>query len=252
MYAGRCCSKKKCLQRCIKKKKVCKGKFFISHLQENNGPSLIRTCLYNLLGKDDGSGRSVYHFIRDLIQKGKDARFVNKEGRYVLNWSRTLERYASYKSKSTKNNQENNGPSLIRICLYNLLGKDDGSGRSVYHFIRDLIQKEKDARFVNKEGRYVLNWSRTLERYASYRPKSKKISRREASNALRTALLNTYKKDGAKEYLESRKSNDKGEVIQRKFQMPHKVFESLFGSKVELPVDSADETSRTTSEVHKI
>ena len=132
-----------------------------------------------------------------------------------------------------------------------MLGKDDGSGRSVYHFIRDLIQKGKDARFVNKEGRYVLNWSRTLERYASYRPKSKK-SRREASNGLRTALLNNYKKDRAMEYLGSRKINDKGEVIERQFQMPHKVFESLIGSKVELPGDSPHETSSTTSDVHKI
>ena len=142
--------------------------------------------------------------------------------------------------------------------MYNLLGKEDASGHSVYHFIRDLIHEGEDARFVNKKGRYVLNWSRTLERYASYKSKknhhfkSKNINRRKASNGLRAALLNIYKKDGAKEYKESKKVNDKDEVIERQFQMPPKVFESLFGSKVELSDDSDHETSSTTSEVHQI
>ena len=60
---------------------------------------------------------------------------------------------------------------------------------------------------------------------------------------------NIYKKDGAKEYKESKKVNDKDEVIERQFQMPPKVFQSLFGSKVELSDDSDHETSSTSSEV---
>ena len=126
----------------------------------------------------------------------------------------------------------------------------------MYGFIGDLIREGKDAKFVNKKGRYVLNWSRTLERYAIYKSKknpqfkSKNVNRRKASNGLRAALLNIYKKDGAKEYKESKKINDKDEVIERQFQMPPKVFQSLFGSKVELSDDSDHETSSTSSEVH--
>ena len=126
----------------------------------------------------------------------------------------------------------------------------------MYGFIGDLIREGKDAKFVNKKGRYVLNWSRTLERYAIYKSKknpqfkSKNINRRKASNGLRAALLNIYKKDGAKEYKESKKINDKDEVIERQFQMPPKVFQSLFGSKVELSDDSDHETCSTSSEVY--
>ncbi|XP_022800846.1 uncharacterized protein LOC111338609 isoform X1 [Stylophora pistillata] len=134
-------------------------------------------------------------------------------------------------------------------------GNEDSSGHGVYHFIGGLIREGKDAKFVDKKGRYVLNWSRTLERYAIYKSKktphfkSKNINRRKASNGLRAALLNIYKKDGAKEYKESKKVNDKDEVIERQFQMPPKVFQSLFGSKVELSDDSDHETSSTSSEV---
>ena len=126
----------------------------------------------------------------------------------------------------------------------------------MYGFIGDLIREGKDAKFVNKKGRYVLNWSRTLERYAIYKSKknpqfkSKNINRRKASNGLRAALLNIYKKDGAKEYKESKKINDKDEVIERQFQMPPQVFQSLFGSKVELSDDRDHETSSTSSEVY--
>ena len=126
----------------------------------------------------------------------------------------------------------------------------------MYGFIGDLIREGKDAKFVNKKGRYVLNWSRTLERYAIYKSKknpqfkSKSINRRKASNGLRAALLNIYKKDGAKEYKGSKKVNDKEEVIERQFQMPSKVFQSLFGSKVELSDDSDQKTSSTSSEVY--
>ena len=126
----------------------------------------------------------------------------------------------------------------------------------MYGFIGDMIREGKDAKFVNKKGRYVLNWSRTLERYAIYKSKknpqfkSKNINRRKASNGLRAALLNIYKKDGAKEYKESKKLNNKDEVIERQFQMPSKVFHSLFGSKVELSDDSDQKTSSTSSEVY--
>ena len=95
----------------------------------------------------------------------------------------------------------------------------------MYGFIGDLIREGKDAKFVNKKGRYVLNWSRTLERYAIYKSKknpqfkSKNINRRKASNGLRAALLNIYKKDGAKEYKESKKVNDKDEVIERQIRL---------------------------------
>ncbi|XP_074638191.1 uncharacterized protein LOC141896756 isoform X2 [Acropora palmata] len=41
------------------------------------------------------------------------------------------------------------------------------------------------------------------------------------------ALLNVHKKDGAKEYMESKKVNEKGQVVERQLQMPPRVFELL-------------------------
>ena len=82
--------------------------------------------------------------------------------------------------------------------------------------------------------------------------KCKKYNRRTASNGLRSALLNFYKKEGAKEYKESKQVNAKDEVVERQFQMPPRVFASLFG-EVQLTEKSEQdrqETSSTASEVH--
>ena len=112
------------------------------------------------------------------------------------------------------------------------------------------------ARFVDKKGRYVINWPRALECHQDYKSKrnrqykSKNINRRKASNGLRAALLNFYKKEGAREYTDCKKVNGKNEVIERQFQMPPRVFESLFGSDVQLSNDSSEhETSSIVSEV---
>ena len=114
----------------------------------------------------------------------------------------------------------------------------------------------RDARFVDKKGRYVINWSRALECYHDYKSKrnpqynSKNIDRRKASNGLRGALLNSYKKEGAKEYKDCKKVNEKDEVVERQFQMPPRVFESLFGPNAQLSDDSSEyETSNIVSEV---
>ncbi|XP_078354175.1 uncharacterized protein LOC144638793 isoform X1 [Oculina patagonica] len=135
-------------------------------------------------------------------------------------------------------------------------GQEDVSGNGVYSFIRDLIVEGRDARFVNKKGRYVINWSSALKCYTDYKSrrnpqfKGKNINRRKASNGLRAALLNFYKKEGAKEYKDCKKVNDKDEVIERQFQMPPRVFESMFGSVVQLSDDGSEhETSSISSEV---
>ena len=60
-------------------------------------------------------------------------------------------------------------------------------------------------------------------------------NRRKAGNALRAALVHHYKKDGAKEFVESRKLGGQTKVTERQFQMPSRVFKSLFGSSVEIP-----------------
>ena len=117
----------------------------------------------------------------------------------------------------------------------------------MYYFIRDLIQ-EGYAWFVNKEGRFAIKWSSAVERYVDYRANKnpnydKNIERRKASNSLRSALLNFYKKEGAKEYEDCRKFSGKNEVIERQFQMPPRVFESLFGSNVELPDNRENDTN---------
>ncbi|XP_068676592.1 uncharacterized protein [Montipora foliosa] len=122
-------------------------------------------------------------------------------------------------------------------------GTDDSN--RVYGLIRDLLVEGKDAWFVNRRGRYGLNWCRALDCYADYKArkkpqfKSKNLTRQKLSNHLRSALLNFYKKDGAKEYMESKKVNNKNEVIERQFQMPSKLFKSFFGSTV--PSDESEQ-----------
>lgn len=88
----------------------------------------------------------------------------------------------------------------------------------------------KDAWFVNDEGRFAINWVTSPMRYADYKSKDKNISKRTASNKLRSALLNFYKREGAKEYKEGQKKNEQGEIIERQFQMPPRIFGALFGS----------------------
>ena len=110
----------------------------------------------------------------------------------------------------------------------------------MYLFIRELIQEGEYAWFVNEEGRFLIKWDKAVELYMEYRatknPKFKKnTNRRKASNALRAALLHHYEKDGAKEFAVSRKLGGKTKVIERQFQMPSSVFQSLFGSSVEIP-----------------
>ncbi|XP_044167053.1 uncharacterized protein LOC122951080 [Acropora millepora] len=118
-------------------------------------------------------------------------------------------------------------------------------GYGVYGIIRDLIE-EGSAKFVNNSGRYLVNWVKALEYYEAYKRKknpdfnSRDQSRQKLSNSLRSALLsNSYKKDGAKEYVKSRKRNNDDEVVERQFQTPHKVFKSLFGNAE--PSDSSEE-----------
>ena len=104
----------------------------------------------------------------------------------------------------------------------------------VYGFMRDLILEGKVAKWVNNSGGYVLDWPRAVDRYADYEAKKNPLFKRtnqrrgKASKRLRKALLNVHKKDGATEYMESKKVNEKGQVVERQFQMPPKVFQSLF------------------------
>ena len=118
-----------------------------------------------------------------------------------------------------------------------------GNKNKVYHFLRELILKEECAWFVNQEGRIRFNWEAAVERYIEYRAKKNprfdiSIDRSRASNSFREALLlRCYKGDGAKEYKECRKLGENNKVVEREFQLPSKVFHSLFGSSEELPSD---------------
>ncbi|XP_068728190.1 uncharacterized protein [Montipora capricornis] len=139
------------------------------------------------------------------------------------------------------------------------VGEGTDGSNGVYGLIRDLLVEGKDAWFVKgSPGRYVLNWSRALDRYADYKArknphfKSKNLSRRKASNGLRSALLNFYKKEGAKEYKEFKKVNDKDEVVERQFQMPPRVFESLFGNTVPSSGESGLSEQEDEQEINSI
>ncbi|XP_078354245.1 uncharacterized protein LOC144638836 isoform X1 [Oculina patagonica] len=127
------------------------------------------------------------------------------------------------------------------------------SGGGVYCFIHDLIIKGKDARFVDGNGRFAINWaSAPMHYHTDFKSRTDNISDKKASNNLRSALLNSYEKEGAKEYKESHKKNEKGEIIERQFQMPPRILKSLFGSEVSLTdYDSKQETDNISSEVCK-
>lgn len=116
----------------------------------------------------------------------------------------------------------------------------------VYQFIQDLIVEGTDAWFVkDKEpGRIAINWLKATERYASdYKPRNKS---RNPSNNLRSALLHKrYKDDGAKEYKESQKKDEGGNIVERQFQLPANIFKSLFGSND----GRQEETGGTSSKV---
>ena len=114
----------------------------------------------------------------------------------------------------------------------------------MYHFIQELIQEGKCAWFVNRNGRFRIKWEIAVERYIEYRSKKNpkydlRIDRRKASNSFREALLHRYcdGADGAKEYEECRKVGEKNKIVEREFQLPSKVFHSLFGSSEGLAGD---------------
>ena len=128
----------------------------------------------------------------------------------------------------------------------------------MYGIIRDLIVEGKYATFVNKKGRYIVNWSKALDRFFDYKAKknrqfkSKAVSRKKISNSFRAALLNYYKKEGATEYMDARKVNEKDEVVERQFQMPPRLFASMFrdvGSTVteDSEEDDQEDPSRLVS-----
>ena len=108
---------------------------------------------------------------------------------------------------------------------------DEGKGRGgVYDFAWGLITEGKHAHFVNQEGRFIINWVIAVEQYFERhlsQQKTKEFNRRDASNKLRGALLTYYAKDGAMEYMEARRLNERNEIIERQFQMPARILKAL-------------------------
>ena len=89
----------------------------------------------------------------------------------------------------------------------------------------------KDARLVidQEPGRFAINWLTAPFRYhTEFKSRSDDINSRKASNKLRSALLNSHEE--AKEYTECQKKNAEGKISERQFQMPARIFKSLFGS----------------------
>ena len=119
-----------------------------------------------------------------------------------------------------------------------------GKKKTVYDFVGELILEGKDAWFVNQEGRFRIKWDNAVERYIEYRAKKNpsydlNIDRKKASNSFREGLLRRYRgdADGPKEYEDCQKVGENKKIVEREFQMPSKVFHSLFGTSEELPGD---------------
>ncbi|XP_066015100.1 uncharacterized protein [Pocillopora verrucosa] len=129
-----------------------------------------------------------------------------------------------------------------------------GNKNTVYHFIRELIQEEEYAWFVNTEGRFRIKWEAAVERYIEYRAKKNprfdiSIDRSRASNSFREALLlRCYQDDGTKEYKECRKFGENNKIVEREFQLPSKVFHLLFGSREKLAGDQSETSGISVSD----
>ena len=108
---------------------------------------------------------------------------------------------------------------------------DEGKGRGgVYDFAWGLITEGKHAHFVNQEGRFIINWVIAVEQYFERhlsQQKTKEFNRRDAGNKLRGALLNYHAKDGAMEYMDVRRLNERNEIVERQFQMPRRILTTL-------------------------
>ena len=125
----------------------------------------------------------------------------------------------------------------------------------MYDFIWQLILDGKYARLLNDvEGCYSLNWKAAVEQYYEHQKSQKPFNRKDASNKLRGALLNFYAKDGAKEYKEARRLNDRNEVIMRQFRMPPRIFNELRSTcrKGEEEITSDDSNFEVQTVLHML
>ena len=76
----------------------------------------------------------------------------------------------------------------------------------------------------------MINWVIAVEQYFERhlsQQKTKEFNRRDAGNKLRGALLNYHAKDGAMEYMDVRRLNERNEIIERQFQMPRRILTAL-------------------------
>ena len=96
----------------------------------------------------------------------------------------------------------------------------------IYGWIHSLIEQGKVARFVDRhEGVYELDWQDVVSKYwfewrVTRRDSKSVFNHRNASNTLRSALLNSYKDKGAKEYPERKVMDKRNKTIKRCFRMP--------------------------------
>ena len=124
----------------------------------------------------------------------------------------------------------------------------------MYGFVWERIIDGEYARLLDDTGRYSLIWQPVVEQYyehqKSQRSQQKPFNKKEASNKLRGALLNFYAKDGAKEYKEARRLNDRNEVIERHFQMPPKIFKELRSGNMEEEISSDNSSFEVQTVLH--
>ena len=100
-----------------------------------------------------------------------------------------------------------------------------------------MIKENQVARFIDRhDGIYELDWQDVVWKYwfewrAARRDpnsnKSIKFNHRTATNNLRSALLNSYKDKGAKEYPERKVMDKRNKTIKRCFKMPSTMIEKI-------------------------
>ena len=96
-----------------------------------------------------GKKNTVYHFIQELIQKGKCAWFVNREGRFRIKWEIAVERYIEYRAKKNPKNDlridRRKASNSFREALLHRY-RDDADGAKEYEECQKVGENKKLSR----------------------------------------------------------------------------------------------------------
>ena len=88
----------------------------------------------------------MYIFIRELIQKGEHAQFVNEEGRFLIKWDKAVELYMEYRAtknpKFKRNADRRKASNTLREAL-------------LYHYKNDGAKEFEESRRLGGKTKVI-------------------------------------------------------------------------------------------------